>query len=432
METALANAKSVIDEIKTDAELTAEEAAQALANAKTTAKANLETYVNAGDYRLAEQEELATAIANGKTAIDNATDVAGVETALANAKTVIDQIPTDAELTAEEILRVPTITTSFTNGQEFTNTRATLDVVAKDYKGNKISASKVTVTVNGTPASINWDDTVKTSYNFVFVEGENTIVITAVDGNYVKTETYTIICNTEKPATITVSIEAFSVGLGYLVEPVNFVLDSQTLAEMASYYSFSSVAEFKEKISMAFILDYVLYINGYTMTYQGSLESTWNGFYMNSISGIEDTSNIVVPEELYQKLEENGYSVEEYVYTDGELCEFDVTWGAGWMYIVNNSFPNVPFCDYVPQDGDVMRVQFTLAYGADIGDWGMMGEPFFDVVDRDQLTKAIATALALDIDVSEAVETVSTFGVTQEELDLAYQDLQALIEAKQN
>ncbi|MBR3864230.1 MAG: InlB B-repeat-containing protein, partial [Clostridia bacterium] len=128
VETALTNAKTVIDEIKTDAELTAEETAQALATAKTTAKASLETYVNAGDYRLAEKEELATAIANGKTAIDNATDVAGVETALANAKSVIDEIKTDAELTAEETAQ------ALTNAK--TTAKASLEIYvnAEDYR----------------------------------------------------------------------------------------------------------------------------------------------------------------------------------------------------------------------------------------------------------------------------------------------------------
>ena len=428
VETALANAKGVIDDIKTDAELTAEETAQALATAKTTAKTTLETYVNAEDYRQAQQEELATAIANGKNAIENAIDVAGVETALANAKATIDALETDAQITAKE----PTIETAFTNGQVFTNTRATLDVVGRKANGDKLSASKVTVMVNGEKASVNWDDNVKASYNFVFVEGENTIVITAVDGSYTKTVTYVVTCDLEKAATITVSIEAFTVGLGYLVEPIEFELNNTNLSAMAEYYGKNSVEEFKEVLSMAHILDYVLYLNGYEMSYQGSLESTWNGFYMSSISGIADTSTIVVPEELYEVLEANGYYIEEYVYDEGTLCEFDVTWGSGWMYMVNGVFPNVPFCDYVPQDGDVMRVQFTLAYGADIGDWGIMGEPFFEVVDREPLTKLIAKALALDIDVSEAVEVISTFGVTQEELDAACQTLETSIKAKNN
>ena len=354
--------------------------------------------------------------------------MAGVETALANAKATIDALETDAQITAKE----PTIETAFTNGQVFTNTRATLDVVGRKANGDKLSASKVTVMVNGEKASVNWDDNVKASYNFVFVEGENTIVITAVDGSYTKTVTYVVTCDLEKAATITVSIEAFSVGLGYLVEPIEFELNNTNLSAMAEYYGKNSVEEFKEVLSMAHVLDYVLYLNGYEMSYQGALESTYNGFYMSSISGIADTSTIVVPVELYEVLEENGYYPEEYVYDEGTLCEFDVTWGSGWMYMVNGVFPNVPFCDYVPQDGDVMRVQFTLAYGSDIGDWGIMGEPFFDVVDREPLTKLIAKALALDIDVSEAVEVISTFGVTQEELDAACQILETSIKAKNN
>ena len=174
------------------------------------------------------------------------------------------------------------------------------------------------------------------------------------------------------------------------------------------------------------ILDYVLTLHGYEMSYQGSLESTWNGFYMSSISGLDITS-IYVQEKLYEQLDMNGFYVDEEIYDPSTLCEFDYTWGSGWMYMVNGSFPNVPFCDYVPQDGDVMRVQFTLAYGSDIGDWGIMGEPFFEPVERETLTKLIATALEKGIDVTSAMETVSTFGVTQEELDAAAEELSKLI-----
>ena len=419
--TALANAKAVIDEIKTDAEFTAEE----LVAAKTAAKTSLESYKNANDYREAQKIELQSAITNGKNAIDTATDKAGVEAALANAKNAIDAIETDAEITAKE----PTISTPFDSNTLLTSARATLDVYAKDAQGNKLPMSKVTVTVNGEVASVNWDDHIKTSYNFVFVEGENTVVITATDGTYTKIKTYTVICDLTKPTTVTVSIEAFSVGLGYLVAPVDFELNDQNLSDMAEHYGYESAEAFKEKLSMAHILDYVLYTYGLEMDYQGSLESTWNGFYMSSISGIPDTT-ISVPEELAEALEMNGYYIDEYVSDEGTLCEFDVTWGSGWMYTVNGAFPNIPFCDYVPQDGDVMRVQFTLAYGSDIGDWGFMGEPFFELVDRDTITKLIAKAISLDvIDVQDAIAVVSTFGVTQDELDAACAELEAAINA---
>ena len=329
---------------------------------------------------------------------------------------------TEPPVTEPEV-KYPTITTPLYDGMVLTNNRATLDVYAKDGDGNKLPYSKVTVTVNGNVAPINWDDHIKTSYNFVFEIGENTVVITATDGAHSTTVTYTVFCDMEAAATVTVAIEAFTVGLGYIVEPYKLTLDEATLSDMAGLYGYADAAEMKEKLSAAHCLDYTLYLHGLTMDYQGSLESTWNGFYMSSISGIADTSCIEVPEVLLEALEMNGYYVDPYVYDEGTLCEFDVTWGSGWMYMMNNSFPNVPFCDYVPQDGDVMRVQFTLAYGSDLGDWGIMGEPFFEEVDRDELTALIADAIEAGVDYTEAFEVVSTFGVTQDELDAACEAL---------
>lgn len=70
--------------------------------AKESAKAELEAYKNADDYRAAQKEALAAAVEAGKTAIENASDVAGVQAALGAAKTAIDGIKTDAQLSAEE------------------------------------------------------------------------------------------------------------------------------------------------------------------------------------------------------------------------------------------------------------------------------------------------------------------------------------------
>ena len=57
----------------------------------------------------------------------------------------------------------------------------------------------------------------------------------------------------------------------------------------------------------------------------------------------------------------------------GYLGEFLFTNGSGWMYCVNNVFPNVGFADTYLSDGDVVRVQFTLGYGADIGGAAAVG-----------------------------------------------------------
>ena len=418
--TALTNAKAVIDSIKTNAQLTAEE----LIAAKTAAKTTLETYKNSADYRDAQKAELQSTIANGKAAIDAATDVGGVERELASAKATMDAIETDAEITAKE----PTITTTLSNGAVFTNTKATIDVWAKTATGIKLNKANVSVTVNDVEMSVNWDDSEKTSYNFVFVEGKNTVVITAVDGAYTKTVSYTVTCNLSAPTTITVAVEGFSIGIGYIIEPYTLVLDEHTLAEMASMYEYASAEDMKENLTAAYVLDYVLQTNGLEMDYQGRL-SSGGSFYMSAISGL-DTSNIAIPENLLAKLEEYGYSPDEFVWEEGTLGEFDITNGSGWMYAVNGVFPNVGFCDYIPQNGDVMRIQFTLAYGADLGST-MVGDLWFETVNKENLTALIAQALEVGVDTEDAITVVSTFGITQDELDAACVELQAAINAAQ-
>ncbi|HHV34477.1 MAG TPA: hypothetical protein GXX59_02725 [Syntrophomonadaceae bacterium] len=115
VERALAYAKAVLDEIKTDAQLTEEEALEA---AKTEAKKALESYKDPAKYREAQQAELAAAIEAGKAAIDAATDIGGVERALADARAAIDKIKTDVQLTAEE--EDTTVPTEITGKQDTT------------------------------------------------------------------------------------------------------------------------------------------------------------------------------------------------------------------------------------------------------------------------------------------------------------------------
>ena len=99
---ALASAKTNIDSLKTKAQYEEEEAAVALNQAKTAAKSELEGYKNASDYRESEATQLATIVSNGKTAIDAATDTAGVASALAAAKAQADALKTKAQYEAEE------------------------------------------------------------------------------------------------------------------------------------------------------------------------------------------------------------------------------------------------------------------------------------------------------------------------------------------
>ena len=108
------------------------------------------------------------------------------------------------------------------------------------------------------------------------------------------------------------------------------------------------------------------------MKYTGKLSGS---FYLHSISGIESG---IIPNTLdIADLPECLAAAAGLILTDGMpknnededvLGEFDYTLQSGWMYSVNGHYPNVGMGDYPLEDGDVVRISFTLCgLGADIG-----------------------------------------------------------------
>ena len=63
-----------------------------------------------------------------------------------------------------------------------------------------------------------------------------------------------------------------------------------------------------------------------------------------------------------------------YIEGIGNLYEFDVGPLSGWMYNVNDWFPNYGCSRYVLQDGDVVCWVYTCDLGADVGDNSMGGQ----------------------------------------------------------
>ena len=97
----VADAKVVMDAIKTDAQLTAEEE---LAAAKESGIKEVRRYKNADAYREAEQAVLAEIIADAQAEIEAAATVAEVEELVEDAKKKLEKVKTDDQLTAEESL----------------------------------------------------------------------------------------------------------------------------------------------------------------------------------------------------------------------------------------------------------------------------------------------------------------------------------------
>mgnify|MGYP000053731428 FL=1 len=302
----------------------------------------------------------------------------------------------------------PSIVTTLSDNALQRGSKKTFDVWARNSSGNKIKAS---VKLNGQKVDPTWDDNEKTSYTLLFtVEGENIVTVSASsDGGKKKELTYHI--NYQKAdageaiGTATWSVEAFTIGCGYIIYPIDMpIYEGETAAEQ---------------------LIRLLHSNGFTGYYGGTVKSSfylayiadgtseaqkYNSYQKSGTPSNPQSLNLnpCIPSLLVPYLKETMtfYDPDDYINNwKGYLGEFAFTNGSGWMYSINNIFPNVGFADSYLSDGDTVRVQFTLGYGADIGGFGAVGtnipnvdnQPtsgYYYTANKDTLTKAIAKARA--------------------------------------
>ena len=329
------------------------------------------------------------------------------------------QLTATFEVTVRE--DIVTLETTLEDGITQRNSRLTFDVFAKDADGNKLPANEVTVLLNGDPVSVNWDDDTKTSYTLHFTkEGENTIVVKA----HKSSVTYTITYVKAEPGDVVgkavFTVEALSLGGGYIIEPCYVdIIEGENAAQ--------ALARLLEE-------------KGFTYNNTGSLES---GFYLSHIQGDAladiDPTGDSIPQALREKLEEKGFDIQTRT-DETSLGEFDYTSGSGWMYCLKNVFPNVGFADSYLSEGDVVRVQFTLAYGSDIGGGHAMGTGgsagYYEVANKDALTRRVA-AINAEIEANPyyleqncltkaynaAMDVLTTLYVSQADVDAALADL---------
>jgi len=250
----------------------------------------------------------------------------------------------------------------------------TFDVSAKNAFGKKLPASAISFAAdfdfddgieNYEPLdeeeiSQVWSDSVKTSYAIRFTVGKyrkafgkkTVLRITATYGNKRVFKDFSIKYIGPEPngriGKVTLSIEAFTISSGYLLEPTS--IDVYAGENFARYLCSTIEA------------------NGWTYSHTGKIE---NGFYLSRIEGLDLQGN-AIDDKLFSRMTiagENIYTKNISSGKDGKyaLGEFDYTSGSGWMYSVNGVFPNYGFSNYYPQDGDVVRVQFTLCLGKDLG-----------------------------------------------------------------
>ena len=169
------------------------------------------------------------------------------------------------------------------------------------------------------------------------IEKETKAKLDAVKTDKILTE------NETNGKTVTFSLEKFTIGQGFIVEPIN-----------VSFKKDENAAELFDRISKQQKLEY---------WNAGSLKKD---FYLQGIEKA-DNGKVNIPSYISEKLD--GPTTEEALATgkdDSDLGEFDYHTGSGWYYQVNNTAASVGMSNWKVKPNEVIRVQFTLVYGEDL------------------------------------------------------------------
>lgn len=257
-----------------------------------------------------------------------------------------EDTPEDHQPTITAEIEMDGTIIGLTDGLTLKNPDIILLVDGRSYTGKQLYSNNYTVSVNGmvVPAPVSQSGSKFGYSTYLSNEGANTITITATDADgYSATRSWTVYYE-NGDITVTVSVEATTVGLGYLVSPTEVTVPGGTDAWS--------------------IVEKVLTENGYGISGSGS--------YLSALQRSGICSGFFIDPELMDLIvadgmDENGAGLDHQPFSMDSLGEFDFYRWSGWMYSYNGSYPGYGMNVCKPQDGSVIRVRYTLALGKDIG-----------------------------------------------------------------
>ena len=162
---------------------------------------------------------------------------------------------------------------------------------------------------------------------------------------------YRPISEGDRLGTATVRIDATTVGLG--------VVDSMTVDLKQGDTAAQTLLQMLEECGY------------YQVDYDGTPKKN-GGFYLLRIRRGDLLYGAKIDDRLWTLVLRDGISLTGTPDTDS-LGEHDYTWGAGWMYDVNGYYPGKGLSEWALDDGDVLTLRFTLAWGKDIDGYGATG-----------------------------------------------------------
>ena len=292
------------------------------------------------------------------------------------------------------------ISTNMADGQTVTNEFDTnLSVSAwSPYAGAYLPASSITVKLDGQTIAYASSGINAQEYTLCPANPEvgdtntHTLYIYAEDayGNY-GSKTLTLngrrAMTGQKKGTATIRLDLSALGLGVqsiscdvlVNEPISYTVYKAVTGRAVSP-SIGELGDLLGAPSAAF---------GYSLDYEGTLDS---GFYLSGLT-ISGTPNAMMEAPWPGSTEEKTLaaidarfgegtglaSLWRCVYRNGlnknpgstgMIYEADFTQGSGWMYSINGRFPGQAMSTQYLENGDVLTLHYTLAYGWDIGGGG--------------------------------------------------------------
>ena len=218
---------------------------------------------------------------------------------------------------------------------------------------------------------------------------------------------------------VVVSVERFTIGQGYIHEPV--------------------VVPFVTSDNAVSILKKVIGAENW-------VGEDGDSAYLEAIVGGDlGSDKVKVPDYIAQIGGPTTEEAKEYGHsgawdTPNTLGQFDYNNMSGWMYHVNGVEVGYGMASYEPKDGDVLRYQFTLwGYGTDLTgkEWGNP-VPVIQICNKDEITRVMAQINekqdtlkqmpAVKAAYDKAIELVSAVITPKEEIDAATADLKELLD----
>lgn len=249
-------------------------------------------------------------------------------------------------------VEAPVIYGEFEENAQISGYEYSITVWGNDAFGKLLLDDYLTVSCQSQIVSPEFTDQTKSYFRLPLAEGENVIQIELRDdyGNS-STQTFSIFCTPPAEEKITISVEASTLGLGYLIAPTELTLQP---GQPVSVY-----------------LSQLLQANGFSDEYDGTLE---NGYYLKRIHREGAFASVNIPETLLNKIQ----SIPSLFYnaansSPDSLGEFDYTQASGWMLCVRSQgstayeYLQTGLSALIPSAGDHIRLRFTLANGLDIG-----------------------------------------------------------------